>query len=133
MYVSRGVYNQAVMFIGHKSIWFSHFFSTNSDKKSAYCIFLSIFDPTKLTRKFATEAGESIGHSGQIFRKKFTTTDAIFTGCSILKTSQTVYKFNHCWHNYNKITNQNQKISMFIYPKLREKQTNVFIEDSRIL
>ena len=68
---SRGVYNQAVMFIGHKSIWFSHFFfKPGVDKKSAYCIFLSIFDPTKLTRKFATEAGESIGHSGQIFRQK---------------------------------------------------------------
>jgi len=46
------------------------FFKPGVDKKSAYCIFLSIFDPTKLTRKFATEAGESIGHSGQIFRQK---------------------------------------------------------------
>ena len=57
--------------LAHKSIWFSHFFfKPGVDKKSAYCIFLSIFDPTKLTRKFATEAGESIGHSGQIFRQK---------------------------------------------------------------
>ena len=49
---------------------FSFFFKPGVDKKSAYCIFLSIFDPTKLTRKFATEAGESIGHSSQIFRQK---------------------------------------------------------------
>ena len=73
--LSRGVYNQAVMFIGHKSIWFSHFFSSQGWIKSPHIVyFWAYLIQQNWPENSQQRLVNQLDTAAKFFAKKFTTT-----------------------------------------------------------
>ena len=70
-----GVYNQAVMFIGHKSIWFSHFFSSQGWIKSPHIVyFWAYLIQQNWPENSQQRLVNQLDTAAKFFAKKFTTT-----------------------------------------------------------